>query len=236
MTLPSDYTAVRASAYDLLGRYTRLVRQVSSDDVFEKDWLAAALALAEAPARAAEAQRVLATALRRFPAEPRFILARAILADQQSQGKSADGALAAYDAAMASEFTRDEARVRKAVLLNRLGRNAEALETIEAAGAITNDPTLRFWRELIRARILSEMGKLTDAIAGYRAALAVSPEAQSARVGLMTALARNGQGADARVVAEAIQTVTADDPWWSYWQADYRFFPGLLARMKGLMK
>jgi tetratricopeptide (TPR) repeat protein len=237
-TLPMPYTNVRASTYDLLARYSRLVRQVSGDDEFEKDWMAAALALSEAPVRPADAQKLLESAIKRFPDEPRFLLAKAMLADQQAQAKTADAVIGFYDAATMSEFTRDEARVRKARLLNRLGRNAEALANVDAVTAIQNDQTLQFWRELIRAKILDDLGRLSDAIAGFRAALAIAPEAQSARMGLMTSLARNGQTADALVVAEAIQTAgaDADDPWWRYWQADYRFFPNLLARMKGLAK
>jgi tetratricopeptide (TPR) repeat protein len=97
---------------------------------------------------------------------------------------------------------------------------------------------LRFWRELVRAKTLDDMGRWDEAIEAYRAALAIAPEAQSARVGLMNTLARTGRGADARVIAEAIQTAsaTADDPWWGYWQADYRFFADLVKKLRGLAK
>lgn len=236
--LPTSFPAVKTAAYDLLARYGKLVRQVSSDDSFERDWLWAQLALAEAPVRPAEAQKLLDVALKRFPAEPRFLLARAIISEEGATAKESDKVLANYDLAAVNESTRDEALVRKARLLNRLGLHAQALEALDRTGAINNDNVLRFWRELVRGRTFDDMGRFTEAIAAYHAALAITPEAQSARVGLMNALARTGHNADARVIAEAIQTAPADagDPWWGFWQADYRFFPDLMNRLRGLAK
>jgi tetratricopeptide (TPR) repeat protein len=234
--LPTSFPPAKAAAYDLLARYGRLIRQVSGEDTFERDWLWAQIALAEAPVRPAEAQKIIAAALKRFPAEPRFILARAIASEESATAKDSNRVLADYDVAAAEPSTRDEALVRKARLLTRLGSQAEALLTLDKTGPIPNDLTLRFWRELIRAKTLDDLGRLTDATAAYRSALAIAPEAQSARVGLMNVLARTGQGADARVIADAIGTASPDvnDPWWVYWQADYRFFPDLMKRLRGL--
>jgi tetratricopeptide (TPR) repeat protein len=236
--LPVSFPAIRAAGYDLLTRYGRLVRQVSGDDEFEKDWLKAQIGLAEAPVRPAEAQKLIDAALKRYPDEPRFVLARAITAEESAAPKDAAKVLAAYDIAAADPATRDEALVRKARLLTRLGTSSEALLALDRTGAIAADPMLRFWRELVRAKALDEMGRWDDAIAAYRTALAIAPEAQSARVGLMNTLARTGRPEDARVIAEAIQTAPpgADDPWWGYWQADYRFFADLVKKLRGLTK
>jgi VWFA-related protein len=236
--LPVSFPAVRAAGYDLLTRYGRLVRQVSGDDEFEKDWLKAQIGLAEAPVRPAEAQKFVDAALKRYPAEPRFVLARAITAEEAASAKDAAKVLAAYDLAAADPATRDEALIRKARLLTVLGSPSDALRILDKTGPIADDAMLRFWRELVRAKTLDGMGRWDETIAAYRAALTIAPEAQSARVGLMNTLARTGRGADARAVAEAIQTASAnaDDPWWGYWQADYRFFADLVKKLRGLAK
>lgn len=236
--LPLSYAPVKAAAYDLLTRYAKLVRQVSGEDSFEKDWLWAQLALAEAPNRPADAQKLVDAALKKFPAEPRFLLARAIIADQARTAKDSKAVLAAYDAAAADPSTRDEALVRKAMMLVRMSLYGDAVAALDQTGAIADDAMLRYWREVIRAKAFDAMGRFDNAITAYRAALAVVPEAQSARVGLMSTLVRTGQGGDARVIAEAIQSARADapDPWWSYTQADYRFFPDLMKRLRGLAK
>jgi len=236
--LPLSFPGLRAGGYDLLTRYGKLVRQVSGEDEFEKLWLLAQLALAEAPVRPADAQKLVDAALKRFPNEPRFILAQAITSEESAQTKDANRVLANYDLAAADASTRDEALVRKARLLTRLNFQAEALLTLDKTGPIDNDAVVRFWRELIRGKTLDELGRLAEAAASFRAALVIAPEAQSARVALMNTLARMGQRDDARVIAEAIQTgrADADDPWWSFWQADYRFFPDLMKRLRELSK
>jgi hypothetical protein len=67
-------------------------------------------------------------------------------------------------------------------------------------------------------------------------ALALIPTAQSARVSLMNALFQRGDRAEASTVAEQVQTETAayTDPWWMYWQGQYRLFPLAIARLRQL--
>jgi VWFA-related protein len=245
--LPSSNSLVLAAVYEHLNRYSQSVRQVSGRDGFEKDWFAAALGLVQARLRPDDAGKLVEAATKRFRDEPRFVLARAVIADQTLHLKKSGGALAErdaaavsadYDAAMASALTRDEAAIRKAWLLHRLSRPADGLAALDQTGPIDADPTLRYWRELIRGTLLDDLGRLPDAAAAFRSALAIAPDAQSARIGLMTSLARSGRVDEARIVAEAIAAAPpeSDDPWWDYWKADYRFFPGLMARMRGAMK
>jgi tetratricopeptide (TPR) repeat protein len=230
----------------LLTWYSRLLPQVEGYDGFDRYWRAAALALAQAPVKPANVSKLLSESLANFPEEPRFVLAAAILAAQEwiigdssspnAPLRRAPEIIRRYDAAIALESTRAEASVRKAWFLNRMGRHPEALATIDSAMPDPRDAVLCYWRELFRGRIFDDLARPADAVLAYRAALSIAPEAQSARVGLMNALARNGHADDARVIAEAIQTgrANADDPFWTYWQGDYRWFPILLSRLAEL--
>jgi tetratricopeptide (TPR) repeat protein len=247
-SLPSLSANVVAGGYALLTRHSGLLPQVEGYDGFERYWRAAALALAQAPVRPANAAKLLKESLAKFPDEPRFVLASAVLADQEwiigditsptAPVRRAPEIIRLYDAAIALETTRAEASIRKAWFLNRMGRRAEALTLIEGAAPLQQDLVLCYWRELLRGKILDDLGRSADAIQSFRAALAISPEAQSARVGLMNAFARVGQREDARVIADAIATARADaqDPWRIYWQADYRWFPTLFARLAEFAK
>jgi predicted Zn-dependent protease len=75
-----------------------------------------------------------------------------------------------------------------------------------------------------------------DAIKAYRAALSLAPSAQSGRVALMNALLMSGDRAGAEALAEQIQTETGTqlDPWWMYWQGQYRLHLQAIARVREL--
>jgi len=93
---------------------------------------------------------------------------------------------------------------------------------------------MTFLRHLFRGRALDGLNRIEEAAASYRQALEISPEAQSARIGLMTSLMRLGDREGAEAIAEAIQTTPANvlDPWWAYWPGDYRFFPAIIERLR----
>jgi hypothetical protein len=86
--------------------------------------------------------------------------------------------------------------------------------------------------------VLLSRDRRDEAAHAYRAALAVAPAAQSARVALMNTLLASGDRAGAAALAEEveIETSTAIDPWWIYWQGQYRFFPAAMARVRELSR
>jgi hypothetical protein len=77
-----------------------------------------------------------------------------------------------------------------------------------------------------------------DAVAAYGDALRVWPGAQSARVGLMTLLVQRGEREESERLAEAIETAPLDqvDPWWVYWQGDYRTFTTQIQQLQGMAR
>ena len=247
---PASQDAARA----LLQRYSRLIQPALEPDEFERAWLTAVLALLQGRISPALAEPFVSRALARFPNEPRFLLARAIVLDQQWRGfgtmtfdakttatqlavKQGTEVLEAYEAAAtASPEVAAEARIRGAWLLHRVGRSEEALKQLDAAPA-SPDPAIEYLRNLFRSHVYLAMGKLDEAAAAARAAHVIVPDAQSARVNLMNALLLKGDMAGAESVAENIETAPRTaDPWWSYWLGDFRWFPAAVGRLREMSR
>ncbi|MEX2662532.1 MAG: VWA domain-containing protein [Vicinamibacterales bacterium] len=249
----STQPAARTAAHELLERFSRLVRQPLEPDVFERYWHFAALTLLEGTIRPAVTQAFVDRALERFPDEPRFVLSRAIVTDQRwvTGGNARPGAAAAlsrpdattvqrqYEAAVALPGTAAEARIRLAWFLHLAGRQEQALAHLTGAekGAAA-DPWLQYLRLLFLGHVLRALERLDESVEAYRGALAVIPGAQSARVALMNARLLEGHRVEAEALAEQVQSERDQvvDPWWVYWQGQYRLHPQAMARVRELIK
>jgi tetratricopeptide (TPR) repeat protein len=199
-------------------------------------------------------------ALSRFPEEPRFLLARAIVSDQRtivaappapptrlSQAGNrtsvppinTDEIIALYETAATHAPTRAEALMRLGWLLHRLKRDEEALARLkEAASAETSDWHVRYLRDLLTGQVLMSLTRQGEAIDFFRRAMATVPGAQSARVALMTALTLSGNRDGSEALAESIQAASsvAIDPWWMYWQGLYREYPDATRRLRDMTR
>ena len=240
----------RQQSYRLLERFTRFVRHPLGGDTFERYWHFAVLTMLEGSVRPGVAMAFVERALDRFPDEPRFLLSRAIVNEQRWAGvgrpeRSDSGerslpedVIRAYERVIALPGVAVEARVRLATFLQRTGRNEEALRQLSAAGSETSpDPVVKYLRLLITGKALDGVKRPAEAIDAYRAALGVVPAAQSARVGLMNALLVSGDRAGAEAIAEQIQTTRDDfDPWWTYWQGQFRLHGQAVARVRELSR
>jgi tetratricopeptide (TPR) repeat protein len=252
--LDSSRADDRDAARRLVHAYLPLVRHPIEPDPFERFWTWAAVVVLGGANEPARSRAFVDEALARFPNEPRLVLARAFWTDKRfplgafanAAGEPLSAAAAAhvketgdlYDAAMAFEETAAEARVRKGLLLHRAGRHDAALATLDAAGDPPRDAFVSHLRHVFRARALAALGRVDDAVTAYRAAVAIAPSAQSARVGLMGALLTRGDAPGAEAEAEAIQRLPPDsvDPWWRYWYGDARRLPGVFARLRELAR
>jgi tetratricopeptide (TPR) repeat protein len=230
----SAYT--REEALRLFVEYMVRVRQPSVGDPFECAWLWAASA-GTAGLFAPDVGGIVAErGVERCPADGSLHLARAVARDQQlvlaqrQLGQSEEQldleqrVLALYEAAAAFPATRFEARLRGAYVFLRAKKYGEGLALFETAGAAPADRTLRYYGHLIRGQLLSGLDRLDESEAAFRAALEAWPDAQSARVSLMSLQVRRGQTDEAAAVAESVLVApgAAVDPWWVYFQGDYR--------------
>jgi tetratricopeptide (TPR) repeat protein len=237
-TLFSSRRETREAGVAAVDRFAKLIRHPLEPDVFERYWYFALLAMLEGTLRPSLAQRFADEALQRFPDEPRFVLSRAIISDQNIKAEM-NGDIEVvkkhYAAAIALPATATEARIRLAFFLHQAKQHEEALTHLTAAGAEPiAEPSLRYIRQLVLGHVLWSLNKRDDSIAAFRAALAIMPSAQSARVALMNALLLQGDRPAAEALAAQVQAeTTADnDPWWSYWQGQYRLYPYVMARLR----
>ena len=246
----SPRNAVRDQAAALLARFATLVRHPLEPDAFERQWHFALLTLMQGTVRAATLDTFASRALARFPDESRFQLARAVAADQRAAASSGLGRTASptptgsanlqaarelYEGVLPFSDVALEARIRLAHLLHRMGQHDDALARLTEAGqSPIQDPALRYLHQLFRGHVLSALSRAEESIQAYRNALAQIPNAQSARVSLMNALFRQGERAEAATLAEQVQTESDryTDPWWMYWQGQYRLFPQAMARLR----
>jgi Tfp pilus assembly protein PilF len=146
---------------------------------------------------------------------------------------------AAYAAAIERPETATEARIRLGWFLQRVERRDEALARLtEAAAGPIADPALRYLQRLFLGHVLAALGRQDEAIGAFRGALAIVPTAQSARVALMNALLMGGDRAEAEALSERVQSDASHDldPWWMYWQGQYRLQPQAMARIRELSR
>ena len=250
----STRAADRDAAYAFLGRYWTLVRHPLDPDDFEAEWMYAALTMLQGAIRPAAAESFIEQTIARFPNDPRFVLLRAINSEQRSIPSTR---LTVYEApgaprpaiaeivgqryleAIAFPSIAAEARIRLSWMLYRSGKPDEALSQLMQAGAAPlPDRDLRYLQQLFLGHVLEAKGDREQSIAAYRAAAAMLPGAQAARVGLMNSLLLRGERAEAEALAEFIQTTRdqSQDPWWSYWQGQYRMHQQALRRLLELAR
>jgi hypothetical protein len=250
----ADSARARQAGSELLERFTQFVRHPLGPDVFERYWYFAVLTMLEGTIRPSTTDVFVRRALERFPDEPRFILSSAIVTDQRwRQNASASGDQAIpmptpdhvqavrtqYEAAMASPATSVEARLRYAWFLHRIHRNDEALKHLtDAAAEQSADWSQRYLGQLFLGHVLSGLNRHDEAVTAHRGAVTLLPNAQSGRVALMNALLRGGDQTTAERLAEEIQTVSGEtlDPWWMYWQGQYRVHQQAMARVRELSR
>jgi Tfp pilus assembly protein PilF len=142
---------------------------------------------------------------------------------------------ARYRAALAFRETEAEARVRLAWFLHRIDRSVVALQVLEGRTNLQADRLVAFLGNLVLGQIRQRLGNLDGAAAAFESALTSWPDAQSARVSLMSLELARGRRAEAGLLAEAIQsdsTNAINDPWWVYWQGDYRAWPAIIGALR----
>jgi VWFA-related protein len=244
----------RTAAKDLVAAFATLLRNPIEPDGFERRWWWAAVSIAEGTIHPSVAQPIVTAARARFPDEPRFVLADAIVVDQlwplrpasAGNGQRSLGAATPlhiaevtkrYEAAAALNDTAGEANVRFGWFLHRLGREEDALARLDAAMSSPLDQQMQYLRLLFRGHVLSALNRLDDAIVAYREALAIMPDTPSANVALMNARLLVDDKTAAEALAEHVQTARATtDPWWMYWQGDYRFYPTAIAALRQMSR
>jgi Flp pilus assembly protein TadD len=111
------------------------------------------------------------------------------------------------------------------------GRAEEAFERVES---LTRDPWLLYLARLFRGGVLERRGRIADAERAYRGALRAVPRAQAASTALATLLFKQDRRTEASQLVEDMLAASPAlvDPWRGYINADDRFWPVLIARLR----
>lgn len=178
--------------------------------------------------------------VKRFPDEPRFVLAQGIALSWRTWPASYRSTQGMREAQESLEGLSDvegvgsEAKVRLGEIHLRHGDAAGALDLFTAADGDSRDPYVVYLARFLAGQALEREHQNADAIAAYRSALRVVPGAQSASI----ALAADSFQADDRVEAGRVIVASLSsgraivDPWRTFGDGDDRFWPELIAALR----
>ena len=225
---------------------TRWVSATATGD-FVRRWHRAAIALLLRSDCLPALEQEVSAALADFPTEPRFRLARAMVAERQLTAQLNDGAQPSgrdvrdaetrFKIAMALPPVAAEAAVRWARVTASLGQHEQAIGFTNDAVRST-DARLRYLGHLFRGRSLAALGKLDEADAEYGSALAAVPGAQSATLARAAALFRKRDAGRAEPMVAALTSrgEPVDDPWWTYPIGDGRLVDQFIAELRQVIR
>jgi tetratricopeptide (TPR) repeat protein len=259
--LPQTYRAPNAvwwKAPPLLIEWGCKLLRTAAPKPFERTWQLASVAVAEragdfefligspweARGNPQDEPEHIAHLIKRFPSEPRFVLAQAVAIEAQtwpvgfrlsrSRVVNPPDAIRALQGMTKDDAIGAEASVRLGALRLRMGKPDDALTLFERADASSRDPYVVYLSRYFRGQALEKKNQPSEAERAYRAALATVPRAQSATMALSALLVRAGRVQEASaLVEESLSGPPIFDPWREYQPADNRFWPELLTRLRG---
>jgi hypothetical protein len=220
-----------------------LLRERPSVDAGERWWHLASLAVAERaqdgeflvglyapppdylPAKIEHAGHLQ----NRLPAEPRVKLAIGIGQDVQAAGPAARET---FSALRDDPDVGAEASVRLGAVMLRQGATTDAVAMFERAESHTRDPWVLYLARFFKGRALELRKRPADAERAYRSALRAMPHAQSGVMALATLLAKDGRRREAASLTADMLAAPPMDPWRAFADADDRFWPELIARVR----
>jgi tetratricopeptide (TPR) repeat protein len=125
-----------------------------------------------------------------------------------------------------------DAVLRAGVLLSRVNEIADALTLLEEA-ARRGDPFIQYVAHFYAARIAERAGHAPEAMAHYRMAMSIRPDAQSAPFALSALLARADGVDEAReLVARAVKDPSSEDPAKRYGSGTLHLWPERIATLR----
>lgn len=132
---------------------------------------------------------------------------------------------------------RPEVVLRLGYLHLRLQHVEIATEQFDEVLDLTDDPFLLYLAHFLGGKAREQQGDRANAIASYRAALAIVPRAQSATFALASLLfLADARDEAARLIESAIVVPVASDPWRDYQAGDFRFWGQRLSALREVLK
>lgn len=178
--------------------------------------------------------------VKRFPDEPRFVLAQGIALSWRTWPASYRSTLGMHEAQQSLEGLSDveavgpEAKVRLGEIHLRHGDVAGALDLFTAADGDSRDPYIVYLARFLAGQALERQHRNAEAIVAYRSALRVMPGAQSASIALAADLFQADDHVEAGrlIIASLSSGRRVVDPWRTFGDGDDRFWPELIAALR----
>ena len=212
----------------------------------ERSWHLAALALCEGARDPMAIEATVARLQRRFPGEPRALLARAFVreiefwdADAERWGQAdARRAMPALVAAAGSAPNHAEAMLRLGYLALYDGKPDETLRFLGQISTSPDDRGHAYLSALFSGWANARLQRWPQAVAAFRSALAAAPSARTATLHLAAALFSAGDRAEAdRVIQAAMNAAPGgDDPWLTFGYGDLRRFTTYVDRAREALR
>lgn len=171
---------------------------------------------------------------KRFPSEPRFMLAQGIARDRSWL----DDAIVAYTAVVADPDVGGEAAMRLGAAFLRNNRLSDALHFLEQAESLTRDRYVIYLAHYFKGQLHERQKRADLAQAEYRRAVAAWPSGQAATVSLASSLFITDRRAEAQELAASMLDAPEPlfDPWREYVHADNRFWPVLIGKLRDAVR
>ena len=211
----------------------------------ERVWHAASVALLERGGARLTLLEHLGHAERRFPADARWALARAVAEEIAMWPDPRDERPFSIANAVSVRFTqavtraavlepvRAEAQVRWGYFELRRDRIDTALSHFKQAGSPT-DAFVSYWLHLFTGRALERANRSAEAIDAYQLAVADAPFAQAATVALSAALVEGHRSAESTSLITRLLALPspAIDPWGIYPAPEWRFYKSWIEELR----
>ena len=168
----------------------------------------------------------------RFPDEPRFKLAEAMLTDLNRR-PAAKGTFT-FEQLQDDPDVGGEATMRLVAAHLRMRDDDHAISLLDRVESRTRDPWVIYLARYFKGQALERKQRPAEAERAYRGALAAVPFAQSASMALAALVFKNDRRAEASRLMDAMFAASPQpaDPWRGYADADDRFWPLLIARLR----
>ena len=244
LSLDGEYvgTTVETAHWEMARRLLDGVYQARTDE-FVRLWYRAVAAHFEARNRLGSARNHLAQALRVLPDDPMILL----YAGAMHEVYGSDRAQSVLNARLARTGPRTasavdewreaersfaravnsggppEARLRRARVLGKLARHAEAAVLLRGLEPELAEPRLKYLAALFLGTEESALGRTDRARAAFERAAALYPAAQSPLMGLAGLFVSTGNRGDALAVLDRIAALpperSREDPWSRYFRS-----------------
>ncbi len=168
----------------------------------------------------------------RFPDEPRFKLAEAMLPELSRRPPS--GGNYTFEQLQDDQDVGGEATMRLGVSRFHMRDDDRAISTLDRVESKTRDPWVIYLARYFKGQALERKKRPAEAEKAYRGALRAVPAAQSASMALAALLFKNGQRTEASRLMDMMFAASPRpaDPWRGYADADDRFWPLLIGRLR----